>query len=278
MTPCSSDPTLPSSPGIAQSSANDATSELQRLPDSRLRRSAATEIGLRLGSYLAGVRGHRHAPDRADEMAVGHADDSTGETTDMTDQHTKGAISKAQGKVEEGLGRLTGDKRRQVQGVARQVQGDAQGFLGDVQDAVSTFEWPTIDLASIDVGKAMAEAAAAAHVGRRSHRPRWPLAVGGLVVTVLTGLVILRSDALRARLARGASLIRERISGLRGNRADRLEIDLGDPIAFPAAQTAPSEPSPFRDNPTIDPIQYPAGLGSTNVDRIPDFEAAVIPA
>jgi uncharacterized protein YjbJ (UPF0337 family) len=196
----------------------------------------------------------------------------------MTDQHTKGAISKAQGKVEEGLGKVTGDKRRQVQGVARQVQGDAQGFLGDVQDAVSTFEWPTIDLASIDVGKAMAEAAAAAHVGRRSHRPRWPLAVGGLVVTGLAGLVILRNDALRARLARGASMIRERISALRVNRAEHLEIDRGDPIAFPAAQTAPSESSPFRDNPTIDPTEYPAGLGSTNVERIPDFDQAVIPA
>jgi len=193
----------------------------------------------------------------------------------MTDQHTKGAISKTQGKVEEGLGKLTGDKRRQVQGVARQVQGDAQGFLGDVQDAVSTFEWPTIDLASIDVGKAMAEAAAAAHVGRRSHRPRWPLAVGGLVVT---GLVILRSDALRARLARGASLIRERISSVRVHRAERLGIDLGDPIAFPAVQTAPSESSLFRDNPTIDPTEYPAGLGSTDGDRNPDLEEAVIPA
>ncbi len=202
----------------------------------------------------------------------------------MTDQHTKGAISKAQGKVEEGLGKVTGDKRRQVQGVARQVQGDAQGFLGDaqgflgdVQDAVSTFEWPTIDLASIDVGKAIAEAAAAVHVGRRSHRPRWPLAVGGLVVTGLIGLVVLRNDALRARLARGASMIRERISALRGNGAEHLEIDRGDPIAFPAAQTAPSEPSPSRDNPTIDPTEYPAGLGSTN-DRIPDIDPAVIPA
>jgi len=196
----------------------------------------------------------------------------------MTDQHTKGAISKAQGKVEEGLGNLTGDKRRQVQGVARQVQGDAQGFLGDVQDAVSTFEWPTIDLASIDVGKAIAGAAAAAHVGRRSHRPRWPLAVGGLVVVGLTGLVILRSDALRARLARGASLIRERISAVRGNRAERLGIDRGDPIAFPAAQTAPIESAPLRDNPTIDPTEYPAGLGSTSVDRDPDLEEAVVPA
>ena len=211
-------------------------------------------------------------------MADGHGADSTGETTDMTDQHTKGAISKAQGKVEEGLGKLTGDKRRQVQGMARQVQGDAQGFMGDVQDAVSTFEWPTIDLASIDVGKAMAEAAAAAHVGRRSHRPRWPLVVGGLVVTGLTGLVLLRNDALRARLARGASMIRERISAVRVNTAEDLEIDRGDPIAFPAAQTAPSQSSPFRDNPTIDPAEYPAGLGSTTGDGLPDLEEAVIPA
>ena len=148
----------------------------------------------------------------------------------------------------------------------------------DLAEAVSKFEWPKIDLSSVDVGKAMAGAAAAAHIGRRAHRPRWPLAVGGLVVTGLAGLVILRNDALRARLARGASMIRERISALRVNRAEHLEIDRGDPIAFPAAQTAPSESSPFRDNPTIDPTEYPAGLGSTNVERIPDFDQAVIPA
>jgi hypothetical protein len=55
MTPCSSDPTLRSSLRIAQSSANDAASELQRLPDSRLRRLAASSVGLRLGFYLAGA-------------------------------------------------------------------------------------------------------------------------------------------------------------------------------------------------------------------------------
>lgn len=187
----------------------------------------------------------------------------------MTDQHTKGAISRAQGKVEEGLGKLTGDRQQQVQGMARQVQGDAQGLLGDVQDAVSNVEWPKIDLSSIDVGKAMAGAAAAAHVGRRAQRPRWPLAAGGLIVAALASWVILTDEALRARLAHGAGAIRERISAVRSNWSDRLEVDRENPIAFPAAETAPSESSPFKDSTTIDATGYPAGLGSNRRDGIP---------
>ena len=193
----------------------------------------------------------------------------------MTDQHTKGAISKAQGKLEEGLGRLTGDKQQRVQGMARQVQGDAQGLLGDVQDAVSKFEWPTIDLSSIDVGKTMAGAAAAAHIGRRARRPRWPLALGGLIVAGLASWVVLRDQELRARLARAAGVIRARISEGRSNWSERLEVDRENPIAFPAAETASIESLPFRDSTAIDATGYPAGLGSTNGDGIPVFEATV---
>lgn len=189
----------------------------------------------------------------------------------MTDQHTKGAISKAQGKVEQGLGRLTGDKQKQFQGVARQVQGDAQGLLGDVQDAVSRFEWPTVDLSSVDMGKTMAGAAAAARIGPRAQRSRWPLAVGGLFVAGVASWVILSNEVLRARLARGARAIRERVAAMRVSWSDRLDTDRANPIAFPAAETAPIESSTFRDNPTSDPTDYPAGLGSTNGDGIPDF-------
>ena len=128
-------------------------------------------------------------------------------------------------------------------------------------EAVSNFEWPKIGLSSVDVGKAITDAAAAAHIGRRAQRSRWPLAVGGLIVAGLAGWAILSNEALRARLARGVSAIRERISAVRSNRYDRLEIDGDDPIAFPAAETAP-----------IDATGYPAGLGSNNGDGIPALE------
>lgn len=190
----------------------------------------------------------------------------------MSDQHTKGTISKARGKLEQGLGKLTGNKQQQVQGIARQVQGDAQGLLGDVQDAVSNFEWPTIDLSSLEVGKAVNEAAAAVHIGRRAQRPRWPVAVGGLVLAGLTGWVILHDEALRARLARRVAAIRDRILAARSNWSGRPQVARENPIAFPAAATASIESSPFRDSTAID-AGYPAGLGSTNGDGIPVLEA-----
>ena len=148
----------------------------------------------------------------------------------------------------------------------------------DLPEAVSKFEWPRIDLSSVDVGKAMAGAAAAAHIGRRARRRRWPLAVGGLIVAGLAGWAILSNEALRARLARGASAIRERISAVRSNRYDRLEIDRDDPIAFNAAQTAPIEASPYTDSTTIGATGYPAGLGSNNSDGIPAVEETGSPA
>ena len=135
-------------------------------------------------------------------------------------------------------------------------------------ERVSNFEWPRIDLPSFDVGKAVTDAAAAAHIGRRPHRPRWPLAVGGLIVVGLASWVILSNEAVRARLTGGANAIRERISVVRSHQHDPLEIEREDPIAFPAAETASIEPS-FGDSTTSDVTGYPAGLGSNNGDRIP---------
>ena len=148
----------------------------------------------------------------------------------------------------------------------------------DLPEAISKFEWPTIDLPSIDVGKAMAGAAAAAHIGRRAQRPRWPLAVGGLILAGLTGWAILSNAALRARLARGAGAIRERISAVRADRNDRLEFSHDHPVAFSAAETEPIQVSSFADRTTIDAAGYPAGLGSNNGNVIPAFEETGSPA
>jgi hypothetical protein len=145
-------------------------------------------------------------------------------------------------------------------------------------EAVSNFEWPKIDLSSVDVRKAMAGAAAAAHIGRRARRPRWPLVVGGLIVAGLAGWAILSNEALRARLASGAGAIRERISAVRSKRYDQLEIDRAHPIAFNAAETAPIETAQYTDSTTIDATGYPAGLGSNNGDGAPAFEETGNPA
>src|SRR5664279_3093987 len=84
----------------------------------------------------------------------------------------------------------------------------------DIPRAISKVDWPQVDLSSIDVGKAVRGAAAAAHIGRRRHRPRWPLAIGGLIVAALASWVILKNDALRTRLADAVGTIRDRICRL----------------------------------------------------------------
>ena len=60
-----------------------------------------------------------------------------------------------------------------------------------IPSAISKVDWPLLDLSSIDVGKAVRGAAAAAHIGRRRHRPRWPLAIGGLIVAALASWALL---------------------------------------------------------------------------------------
>jgi hypothetical protein len=145
-------------------------------------------------------------------------------------------------------------------------------------EAVSTFEWPTLDLSSVDVGNAIPRAAAAAHIGRRAQRPRWPLAVGALILAGLAGCVVLSNAALRARLARGAATMRERISTLRSDRNDRLEFRHDHPVAFSAAETQPIQVSPFADRATMEASGYPAGLGSNNGTVFPAFEETGSPA
>jgi hypothetical protein len=132
-------------------------------------------------------------------------------------------------------------------------------------------EWPKVDLSSVDVGKAIAGVAAAAHIGRRARRPRWPLAVGGLILAGLAGWAILANETLRARLAGGTSAVRGRISAMRANRSARLQVDRDDPIAFGAAATAPIQTSPITDT-AIEATGYPAGLGSNNGDGMPAVE------
>jgi hypothetical protein len=135
----------------------------------------------------------------------------------------------------------------------------------ELPDSVTKFEWP-------DVGKAVAGAAAAAHLGRRASRPRWPLAVGGLIVAGLAAWAIFSNEAVRARISSGATALRERISAMRSTDADWLEMDRDESVAFDAAETKPIEAPAYTEGSTVDATGYPEGLGSNNGDAIPAFE------
>ena len=139
----------------------------------------------------------------------------------------------------------------------------------DLPDSVSNLG-PKVDRWSSDVGKAVAGAAAAIHIGRRAKRPRWPLAAGGLIVAGLATWAILTNEGVRARLAAAAHAVRERLAAMRSD--DGLDIDNDDAIAFDAAETQPIEPAPYSDTTTVDATDYPKGLGSNNGDGIPAFE------
>lgn len=121
-------------PGVVratQARASEATSALQRLPDSTLRWLAAGSLGVAAGFQLAGAPRLIKAAGAAPALLMGAAI-----ALRPTDEHTKGAVSKARGTIEKQLGKLTGDKGRELHGKAMQVQGSAQEGLGDVQDAL----------------------------------------------------------------------------------------------------------------------------------------------
>lgn len=144
----------------------------------------------------------------------------------------------------------------------------------DLPDSVGKLRWPSIDLLSVDIGKAVAGAAAAAHIGRRTRRPRWPLAVGGLIVAGLATWAVLTNETVRSRLAGVANGVRERLDAMRSGDSDGLDIETDEPIAFDAAETHPIEPAPYADTTTVDATGYPEGLGSHNGDGIPAFEGS----
>jgi hypothetical protein len=139
----------------------------------------------------------------------------------------------------------------------------------EVPDAVAKFEWPRVDLSSIDVPKALAGVAAAANIGRRARRPRWPFAVGGLIIAGAV-VAVLSNDGVRTRLAKAVNGLRDRITAMRPPVDDDiLEIDVDDPIAFDAAETAAIAPPPYTETTSFDATGYPDGLGADNGDRMP---------
>jgi hypothetical protein len=140
---------------------------------------------------------------------------------------------------------------------------------------LSNLELPKFDLPSVDLGKALAGAAAAAHIGGRSRRPRWPLAVGGLILAGLATAALLKNQTLRDRLTNAVDTLRGRLMAMRADADDQLEMDSDDTIAFSAAETAPIAPLPHADGVTSDVTGYPDGLGAeTHTNGSPTPEAA----
>lgn len=156
--------------------------------------------------------------------------------------------------------------------------------LPSVEEVVSSLEAGRQRLSDADLVGASRSALTSARDAlprgwpRRGRPRRWPWVAGIILGTTMLGWAILSNAALRARLARSARAIRERIAALRSNRYDRLEIDRDDPIAFPAAETAPIEASSFTASTTTDATGYPAGLGSNSGDGIPALKETGSPA
>jgi hypothetical protein len=126
---------------------------------------------------------------------------------------------------------------------------------------LSKIERPNVDQASKSLGRLAAAAAVALHLAPRARRPRWPLAVGGLIVAGIA-VAALSNEAVRARLSAGATAVRERVTAMRQGGDQTLDVGPDDAIAFDAADTAKIEGSPFTDATPIDATGYPAGLGA----------------
>jgi uncharacterized protein YjbJ (UPF0337 family) len=125
---------MPGTVRATRARASEATSALQRLPDSTLRWLAAGSLGVAAGFQLAGAPRLVRAAGAAPALLMGAAI-----ALRPTDEHAKGAISNVEGTIEEGIGKLTGDKGTELHGKARQVQGSAQQGLGDVQDTLKGY-------------------------------------------------------------------------------------------------------------------------------------------
>ena len=142
---------------------------------------------------------------------------------------------------------------------------------------------PRVDLPNIDIGKAIAGVAAAAHLTRPARRSRWQPVLGALIVAGLAGWAVLSNAALRERISKTMEGLRQHVDSMRSGSVEGLEVDADGPVAFPAAEAKPTEGSPYADavsgtngtngtNGTAGTAGYPDGLGAGGTDRLPAFE------
>ena len=150
--------------------------------------------------------------------------------------------------------------------------GDVRHELDDMRRDidVSKVEMPKVDLSSIDVPKAVSNAAQATGlVKRRSSRV--PFVVGALVTLGIVGWALLNSPAMKPRLRAAIDRAKERIDEARGEHEDV------EPRAFDASVAVPVEPSAYADassdpySPFADaPSDLPEGMGSGGALGAPD--------
>ena len=136
---------------------------------------------------------------------------------------------------------------------------------------------PRVDLPNIDIGKTIAGVAAAAHLIRPARRSRWQPVLGALIVAGLAGWAVLSNAALRERISKAVQGLRQRVDSMHLGSVDELEVDADLVVAFPAAETKPTEGSLYADavtgsNGSNGSAGYPDGLGAVDSDGIPAFE------
>lgn len=106
----------------------------------------------------------------------------------------------------------------------------------ELPDVVANLEMPKINLPKIDLAKAAGDVAIAVHLQPR-RRPRWPWAIGGLIVAGIAagGWVLFTDNAVRLRLKALVDGIRERFDAMRSHDID----DEDDVLTFPPVETVP---------------------------------------
>jgi hypothetical protein len=123
------------------------------------------------------------------------------------------------------------------------------------------FEMPDIDVSKIDIPKAVTAAAttAATAVGLiKPSRPRWPYALGAAVLLAAGAVIAMNWTTVRARLQAAASMAGARIAEMRRSQ------ETGEPVAFPAADTATQQPSETTGEVGA---EYPDGLGKDGLGK-----------
>jgi hypothetical protein len=116
-------------------------------------------------------------------------------------------------------------------------------------------------MSKVDLGKAVAGVVAMTPFRPKPARRRWPLAVGLIIAGVATAAV-LSNRSLRDRLAAAVDALRTWLMAMRQGTDEGLEIDIDEPVAFQAAETAPIDPPPYADGSTAEVTGYPDGLGA----------------
>ncbi len=142
------------------------------------------------------------------------------------------------------------------------VQDRVQSLAGNHLPEAS-FQWPKVDLGSVDVSRSLADAATAMHLGHRSRRSRRPLAIVAVLGAATAGWLLWSQEAVRSQVQRWVRSASSRLANMRSGQARSTMTEQESPVAFTAADTAPIVADVYLDR-ALDPSEYPVGLGAHN--------------